>query len=102
MSEGKLPCLNEAIERLDQLFSVAFSIDHPAILDWSIVRFALKGNERSRICLVTGEEHRWSPSGECCNCSVSVESTQRIAPKHSKPCELCGGYLDSDGIAQYP
>lgn len=77
MPSVKLPNLDEAIERLNQLMEKAFAIDHPVMLDWIVVRFALNGGDLSELCPLTGNKHRWSPSGECYDCSAFVEDSYR-------------------------
>ena len=44
----KIPDLEEAIARLDSLFGTAFPVDHPAMLDWVAVKFALNDNQAAQ------------------------------------------------------
>ena len=68
MKPAKLPNLEDAERRIDELFNVAFPVDHPAMLDWVSIKFALKEFHGSKV---------------------------------QRSCQLCGGYLDSDGVAHY-
>lgn len=59
MAEILLTIPQEAEERLDNLFSAAFGVDHPAMIDWVSIKFELK-----RLRKLEGEANGRKPTEE--------------------------------------
>jgi len=59
MAKILLTIPQEAEERLDNLFSAAFGVDHPAMIDWVVIKFELK-----RLRKLEGEANGRKPNKE--------------------------------------